>query len=409
MKNKFILLAALTLSCFSLPAFADNSCPLRREIGQLIIAEYSGEMASFKDYVKEANLGGVILLGYHTSSFQSPNDVIHFTNEIQKDMPTGLFVAVDQEGGLVQRLGQKAGFTWAPAAKYVGEAYEKDKTLPRKLGKMMGEELAAVGVNLNLAPMADLAIDPASNVVAGLKRGFSDDAKVTGAVAGEMIEGLQSTGVMATVKHFPGHGRAKGDSHAGVVTLDLPVEELVKHELVPFVEAMNRGVAALMTAHIDMQGCDGPVSLNKEVLTGLIREGLGYQGILMTDDLSMGAITSRYGMEEAAIQAVLAGNDTLIVRGGSDKQMIERFCQESEKDDAQGRELSRRIHESFLRIQRIKKEYGIDHAAQLPDVELISTEEHKEVVKAILENSPSGIGAKDKYLPPDMSQGLKDL
>ena len=393
-------------------AQAGDSCPLRKEIGQLFVVEMTTDPATFKKHASDLNLGGVFLMSESLSSLRTPNDVVRFTNSLQQGMQTGMFIAVDQEGGMVQRLNHARGYTHLPPAETVGEATATRPKLANELGRITGEELAATGVNMNFAPVADLSTNKSSPVIAELKRAFSDDPKTAGKIAAEVIDGIQGAGVIATAKHFPGHGDTEGDSHSGEVSTRKPWSNIVSTDALPFLEAINHGVGAVMSGHILVPGlCDPePASLNKFLLTDILRKKWGFKGLIITDDLTMGGITSRYSIEDAATKAILAGNDLLVLRGGSEQQVIEHLCQLSSEDTEEGKLLSARIAESYDRILSTKRRFHVDPPNILPAVKTISWKEHQQVVNEILRLAETASpGPGNATLPSDASKGLRSL
>lgn len=213
-------------------------------------------------------------------------------------------VTLDQEGGGVVRV---LDLPYPPSAMALGAA--DDVELTRAVAEATGHGLRSVGVDVDLAPVADVNSNPANPVIADRAFG-SDPAHVARHVVA-FVQGLQSAGVAATVKHFPGHGDASVDSHLALPTLDVPVEVLERREWPPFIAAFEAGVAAVMTAHIVMRQIDPelPGTLSRKVITGLLRESLGFTGVVFTDALEMRAIADRWGGPESAVMALAAGVD----------------------------------------------------------------------------------------------------
>jgi beta-N-acetylhexosaminidase len=233
-----------------------------------------------------------------------------------------LLFAIDQEGGSVERL-QEGVTRFGPNAE-IGPLAPID-ALARvcSQGRTQGHELAALGIQVNLAPVVDVWDNPANTVIGD--RAYGDDPAVVARLGSAYIQALQHTGVSAVAKHFPGHGSTVDDSHA-----TLPVDAhdrawMDSHELVPFRAAMQAGVDAIMVAHVAYPGLDPqpnrPASLSPAIVTDLLRQELGYTGAVVTDDLgAMLAITGRYEAGESAIQAIAAGADLLTVSGTLDRQ-----------------------------------------------------------------------------------------
>src|SRR5690606_27403371 len=216
----------------------------------------------------------------------------------------GLIVSVDQEGGGVVRV---LDLPYPPSAMALGAA--DDVALTRAVAAATGRGLSAVGIDVDLAPVADVNSNPANPVIAD--RAFGADPAHVARHVVAFVEGLQAEGVAATVKHFPGHGDTSVDSHLALPTLDLSLEELERRELPPFVAAFRAGVAAVMSAHIVLPRIDAeyPATLSSAVIEGLLRERLGFDGVVFSDALDMRAIADRWGGPESAVLALAAGVD----------------------------------------------------------------------------------------------------
>ncbi len=194
--------------------------------------------------------------------------------------------------------------------------------LARKAGEVLGQELAAMGINVNYAPSCDVNINP-QNPVIGI-RSFGENPEDVARLAGAMIEGIQSQGVAATAKHFPGHGDTAGDSHHGLPSVPHNIERLEQVEFPPFRAAIDADVKLMMTAHLALPALDGPdappATLSRRILHGLLREELGFEGVIVTDAMDMGAIRQGKALGEDAVRAVAAGADLLLLTSNPDDQ-----------------------------------------------------------------------------------------
>ena len=246
----------------------------------------------------------------------------------------GLLVAMDEEGGDVTRLEAHEGSSF-PGNLALGAVDDVDLT--RRVGAAIGGELAAVGVNFDLAPVADVIVDPA-NAIVGVRSFGSDPALVSRHVAA-FVEGVQSVGVAACAKHFPGHGESVADSHLELPSVETDLETLWARALPPFVAAVEAGVRAVMTAHVRYTALDErPSTLSADVVE-LLRSELGFDGVVMTDALEMRAISGTVGLEEGAVRALVAGADALCL--GADVT--------SEQVEAVRSAIARRVPEGRLR------------------------------------------------------------
>ena len=225
---------------------------------------------------------------------------------------TGLpfFTAIDEEGGRVLKIGANDNF---PVTKVGAMSTITTGEKAYEAGNTIGEYLKKYGLNFNFAPDADVITNPENKIIGD--RSFGSDAKSVAEFSVAYSKGLQTNGVLSTFKHFPGHGATKGDTHEGFAYTSKTLEELREAELIPFKAAAENGVDAVMVAHISVPsilGDNTPCSLSRYMITDVLRKELGFEGLIVTDALDMGAITNTYGDKEAAVMAVLAGNDILL-------------------------------------------------------------------------------------------------
>jgi len=256
-----------------------------------------------------AGLGGVALFARNVGS---PAQVAALTQALRTEAGGPLLVAIDEEGGDVTRLEAATGSSY-PGNLALGVV--GDVALTRAVGAAIGADLAATGINLNLAPVADVNSNP-ENPVIGVRSFGSDPARVAAHTVA-MVEGLQGAGVAACVKHFPGHGDTATDSHLGVPVVRDDAATLAAGALVPFRAAIRAGVRCVMTAHLRVPAFGEELAtVNRSVLTGLLREELGFDGLVITDGLEMRALSATVGFAEGAVRALAAGADALCVGGG---------------------------------------------------------------------------------------------
>ena len=287
----------------------------------LLIGFHGTDAVTAAPLVRSLRPGGVVILPRNIVSAAQVADLVGGLQETARaeGLPA-LLVAVDQEGGAVQRLSGEIGFTDLPSALAVGRT--GDIALARNLAAITGRELAAVGVNLDFAPVVDLAVDPDNTVIG--TRSFGEDPVVVAAFASAVIEGLASAGVLACAKHFPGHGATAVDSHVALPRLDADAALLRTRDLVPFGAAIAAGVAAVMTAHV-VSPFDSkqPTTLSHSTLRDILRGELGFDGLILTDALEMKALAEgRLPQWQAAAAALRAGADVLVFEG--DVELIER-------------------------------------------------------------------------------------
>jgi beta-N-acetylhexosaminidase len=284
---------------------------IRRQIGQLLIAGFDGTSlpVELRAIAREFSLGGIIFFARNVESPEQVAETSKEARELVRETPP--WISVDQEGGRVARF--KRPFTeWPPAAS-LGRAQDED--LARRFARALAAELRAVGVNLDFAPVLDILTNPTNTVIGD--RALAGDAALVGRLGAAIVEELQGAGVAACGKHFPGHGDTVADSHFDLPLVEHPPDRLRAVEFEPFRAAVRAGVASLMVAHVLVPAFDEqrPSSLSPETIA-LIRDELGFDGVVFTDDLDMRAIKDRYAVPEAVVQAVAAGCDTVLICSG---------------------------------------------------------------------------------------------
>ncbi|MFC4077028.1 beta-N-acetylhexosaminidase [Salinithrix halophila] len=340
---------------------------LEEKVGQMFIVGFQNGDRPAREMNRQANIlirkdhvGGIILFDRNIGT---PRQVGHLTNQLQDTAlavspQIPLFVSVDQEGGKVARI--REGVTNFPGNMALGAA--RDEELAYQAGRVIGEELRAMGINMNLAPSLDVNNNPANPIIG--VRSFSGDPSLTSVMAKANLRGYREGNVLSVIKHFPGHGDTSMDSHVDMPTVDHPFSRLNRVELVPFKSAIREGVDAVMSAHITFPSIDDtpglPGTLSKKVLTGLLREKLGYDGVIMTDDMEMGAIVENFGSAEAAVRAVKAGADIVLVCHDLTRQQqsIHAVIDAVKKGEIS----EKRIDHSLQRILRLKAKKLGEHA-----------------------------------------------
>jgi beta-N-acetylhexosaminidase len=299
--------------------------------GELVIGGFPGTSlpAGFARALRERRRGGAILFKPNVSG--GPSQVAALARAIHAAAPQTPFVGVDQEGGRVARL--KAPLLEVPPMRAV--ASWGDTTLAERIARAVGTELAALGFTIDFAPVLDVNTCPQNPVIGD--RAFGEDADTCARFGAAWIRGLQASGVLACGKHFPGHGDTSKDSHVDLPVVNQPLDRLERVELVPFRAAVEAGVATLMTAHVVYPALDRerPGTMSPAVCTAL-RERVGFRGVLVSDDLEMQAIAARSSIEDAAVQAIAAGCDALLVCWSDEKQerAIDALSREAERSPA---------------------------------------------------------------------------
>jgi beta-N-acetylhexosaminidase len=286
---------------------------IRRAIGQLLIGSFPGTTipAELRSLAREFGLGGVILFA---RNIEEPAQVAELARDLQSlsgELP--LWVSVDQEGGRVARL--RAPFTEWPPMATLGRS--GDEGLASRFAAALAAEMTAVGITLDYAPVLDIHTN-AQNPVIG-DRALAQDAETVGRLGVAIIRGLQENGIAACGKHFPGHGDTSVDSHVALPVVEHSPDRIRRVECVPFREAINANVAFIMTAHVLVPSFDeeNPATLSRAIVHGLLRQELGYDGVILSDDLEMKAVAAIHTVPDASVQAIGAGCDGVLICAGN--------------------------------------------------------------------------------------------
>lgn len=443
----FALSTTFGASASSIPNTSDkdnldniiNSMTLEEKIGQMLMPDFrywgkdsQGNFIPFTvmnekvgNIIKKYHLGGVILFKENVANTEQTTRLV---NGLQKASDIPLLITIDQEGGLVTRL--QTG-TNMPGNMALGAAH--DLNITEKVGKAMGEELNALGINVNFAPVLDVNVNP-ENPVIGI-RSFGGDPQLVANQGYAYIKGLQSTGVAATAKHFPGHGDTATDPHLGVSVVSHSLEQLETIDFIPFKRAIDEGIDMIMTAHVTVPALDNdkiiskkdgtevgiPATLSKKILTGVLREKLGFNGVIVTDAMNMKAIADHFGKTEAVIKAINAGTDIVLM-----PVSVWNESAEAELNDLfnvilasvkNGTISENRINESVRRIIAMKIKRGIIGQEDTRTLEekianannVVGSKEHKRIEKIAAEKAMTLIKNDNKTLPFKLQKNKKLL
>ena len=363
----------LILMSLSLTVFPYMSCPVKkmhreatlivkdmsveRKVGQLLMVGLPGGSVTseVRRLIKNYKPGGIILFGYNISEKEK---LVKFIDELQKESleQSGfpLFISLDQEGGRVVRIVD--GVTQFPGAMAMGVSDEED--LVKNSAKILGMQLRMIGINMNLAPVLDVNNNPKNPVIN--TRAFGSTTVVVSRMGVAYLVGLQGALCIAVGKHFPGHGDTSDDSHLILPVIPYNLARLLDIELAPFVEAIRRGLDGIMTAHIlypEIEKTGMPATLSPFFLTDLLRDRLGFDGIVITDDMEMHAISKNHDIGEAAVKAFNAGSDIILVSsyGKAVKQIFNALMKAVES----GTISTERLDVSVKRIMELKLRYKI--------------------------------------------------
>ena len=352
-----------------------------QKVGQLLVAGMEGTQPGEDavQAIQTAQVGGIILFGRNVESASQLVELTNGLKELNGDA-VPLFLGVDQEGGRVDRMPPEVDRT--PSAGQAGQS-ENWNEMGAAYGTLLSAECAAFGFNLDFAPCLDIWSNPENTVIGD--RAFGGDWETVSDFGFYAVQAMEEAGnVVPVVKHFPGHGDTNTDSHVDLPVVDKTLDDLRQGELVPFDMALSGEywgepkmdpAPAVMVAHILMTQIDPdlPASLSPKVVTGLLRQEMGYEGMVCTDDLTMGAISSTYGMGEAAVMAVEAGCDLLLVCHGADNLTAARDALLEAVET--GRISQERLDESVYRILSVKQSYGLtSDPVPEPDLEALNAQ-----------------------------------
>jgi len=301
------------------------------------------------------------------------------THDLHRSAPDGTpaLIAVDQEGGLVQRVREPA--TRWPAMGGLGRLPPPDDVITaEQVGRALGDELCALGFDIDFAPVLDVHTNPANPIIGD--RAFGTGAESAARRALAFARGLDAAGVLACGKHFPGHGDTATDSHLELPRIDHGWDRLERVELLPFRLAAAAGLPMIMTAHVVFAGLDParPATLSEQVVTGLLRGKLGYRGVIVSDDLDMRAIAGHMGVEVAAVAAVRAGCDVLLLCNREDHQAAAEaaLIREAEHDT----EFRRKVGEAAQRVRELKRAHAARRAQHpAPSRDVVGSALHREL------------------------------
>jgi beta-N-acetylhexosaminidase len=338
-------------------------------LGELLLVGFGGTQVEGNDEVHslvcDVKVGGLILFERDARSgdarnISSPEQVRQLTSDLQAlaQQCTGrrLLIAADNEGGAVMRLSTRLGYLPTPPPQALGDAGDPAATALES--RRMGATLREAGINWNLAPVVDVAVNPLNPAVVTLGRTFSSDPQQVIIQARAFIQGMHEAGVLTSLKHFPGHGSSRTDSHQGFV--DVTDTADLKIELAPYRALIKEGLAdSVMTAHVFNRGLDpwNPATLSRFTIKRYLRDKLGYKGLVVSDDLLMGAIRQHYGVEEASILALQASVDMLLIsqnQGRVERGAAERVVTALRSAITTGRLSSKALTASIQRVRALR-------------------------------------------------------
>ena len=364
-RRAFLMLVVQSIAVMALsPTKRVTSANLDVKIGQMLMVGFRGLEADNEHFIvrdiRERHVGGVVLFDYDVPTRQavrnieSPSQVKALIASLKSVSASPLVVAIDQEGGIIARLKERHGFPPTVSHKHLGKLNDLEMT--HKQATLVAKTLADLGINLNLAPVVDLCINPDNPIIARHERCFSADHLAVTHHALQFIRAHHERGVLCALKHFPGHGSSTEDSHLGLTDVTRTWSRV---ELDPYIRIIEAGQAdAIMTAHVFITKLDDryPATLSQAAITGILRKELNYDGVVISDDMQMGAIINHYGFEMAVRKAIEAGVDILVFANNSvyEEDVARRAIGVIRELVQAGTISEARIDESYRRIYRLK-------------------------------------------------------
>ena len=358
---------------------------IEEKAGQLLIVGFPGDTKkeALQDYIDRLKVSGFILFSRNYTDFDSLYALARSLKEMNSlNNPLPLFISIDEEGGTVSRLPK--GGTHFPDALQVGKAGEPGLTY--KAGQTIAKELKAAGINLNFAPVLDIVESGENKLL--IKRSYGSTPEVVSLHGTSFISGLQSEGVIAVPKHFPGHGNTSQDSHSTLPVIDTDKAAMQSRELVPFKAAIDAGLDAVMVGHIAFPRLDPtglPATMSNYFLTDVLRKDLGFEGISISDDIEMlGYISSKDTIEECVTSSFNAGLDIFLI--GHTKAIQDQVFTALRDACGDGRISEERLNESVLRIIKAKLKNGLTDAMEYEIEEageIFGSSEHKAVLEEL--------------------------
>lgn len=342
----------------------------------------------------DRGVGGVVLFA---RNIESPRQAATLISQLKKHAGRPLAVAIDHEGGRVMRV--ESPFTQTPPMRVLGKI--GDESLVRDVGRLFARELRAVGFDMDFAPVLDVDTNAANPVIAG--RSFGGDPELVARMGRALAEGLQAEGMAACAKHFPGHGDTAEDSHKDLPRLSHGEDRLRSVELPPFVKACQAGVASVMISHVIYEAWDNefPATMSRPIIDGLLRREMGYDGLVVSDDLEMKAIVNHFGVNPAVVKAAEAGMDVLLACHSADVMhgAIDTLIEAAGRDET----LAAMVAEANRRQDTFNTLYTRG-PVDSPDQSVIGCDEHKRIAERMFSYAENDVSSTKTIDPTDTRQ-----
>lgn len=351
-----------------------DNMTLDEKIGQLLIVGFEGTTIdnNTRYLIENLKVGGVILFQRNIKNIDQVVDLTNGLKDINKNNKAPLFISTDEEGGNISRLPE--GYKKLPNAKQIGDLDDLDFSF--KFGELLGIRLKSLGINLNYGPVMDINSNPSNPVIGN--RAFGNKSKIVTRNGIGVLKGIKSVNVIPSIKHFPGHGDTDMDSHVNLPIINKSLEDIKKLELIPFQRSIEEGIDMVMVAHILFPEIDKnyPSTMSENIINKLLREELGYDGVVISDDLTMGAITKNYSLEDASLKFLEAGGDIILICHGIDNpsKIVEYIKEAVEKNILTIEDIDKKLY----RILSLKDKYHLeDNSIEIPNMEEINKKTEK--------------------------------
>lgn len=354
-----------------------NSMTVKEKIGQLVLVGIEGTVMddTSRRLLKDYHVGGFIFFKDNIENAQQSVDLLNELKKANAANPVPLWLSIDEEGGRVTRFPDE--YVKLPSSGKIGSS--DDLTLTKQIGGLIAQKVSGLGINMVFAPVLDIDSNPDNPVIGD--RSFGTTAETVSVQGIASMKGIQENGVVPVVKHFPGHGDTSVDSHLGLPVVDHDLKRLHELELVPFQQAIDEGADVVMVAHLLMKNIDPdtPSSYSKPVINDLLREEMGFKGVVITDDMTMGAISGSTDVGEASVKSVVAGSNMILI--GHEYEMEEAVIQALTEAAHSGVIPEEMLNDRVRATLELKHKYQLsDEPVKAPDVKSLNQE-----TKAVLD------------------------
>lgn len=344
---------------------------LEEKIGQLFISGFEGETINdnVKSLIGDYKVGGLVLFARNIKSAEATIELVNHLKQENQNNQFPLFLSIDEEGGRVSRL--PSPYNRLPTAMELAD--KGNNELSYELGQLLAMRIESLGLNLNFAPVLDIFSNPANRVIGN--RAFGKTVKDVENNGLLVMEGIRNKGIIPTVKHFPGHGDTYIDSHLNLPSVNKTLEELKSFELKPFQAAIEKQVPMIMIAHILYPEIDKsfPASMSRNIITGILREAMDYEGLVISDDMTMAAIINNYTVEEASLEFLKAGGDIVLIchHESNTINAIEKIKEAVELEEISILDIDRKVY----RVLKVKDQFALnDKIVEDLDLEILKEE-----------------------------------